>query len=46
MYRSVVEERPVSSRTHDEALRLTPNNVRGLTPNPMNQLLLERVYKN
>jgi peptide/nickel transport system substrate-binding protein len=45
MDRIVVEESPVISLYYDEVVRLTQNNVRGLTPNPMNQLLLERVYK-
>ncbi|MBF9238134.1 ABC transporter substrate-binding protein [Hymenobacter sp. BT683] len=45
MDRIVVEECPVISLYYDEVVRLTQNNVRGLTPNPMNQLLLERVYK-
>ncbi|GAB3587138.1 ABC transporter substrate-binding protein [Hymenobacter daeguensis] len=45
MDRIVVEECPVISLYYDEVVRLTQNNVRGLTPNPMNQLLLERVRK-
>ena len=45
MDRIVVEESPVISLYYDEVVRLTQNNVRGLTPNPMNQLLLERVHK-
>jgi ABC-type transport system substrate-binding protein len=45
MDRIVVEESPVISLYYDEVVRLTQNNVHGLTPNPMNQLLLERVYK-
>ena len=45
MDRIVVEEVPVISLYYDEVVRLTQNNVRGLTPNPMNQLLLERVRK-
>lgn len=45
MDRIVVEEVPVISLYYDEVVRLTQNNVRGLTPNPMNQLLLERVHK-
>ena len=45
MDRIVVEESPVTSLYYDEVVRLTQNNVRGLTPNPMNQLLLERVHK-
>ena len=45
MDRIVVEESPVISLYYDEVVRLTQNNVRGLTPNPMNQLLLERVRK-
>ena len=45
MDRIVVTEVPVISLYYDEVVRLTQNNVRGLTPNPMNQLLLERVRK-
>ncbi|MDQ2772260.1 MAG: ABC transporter substrate-binding protein [Bacteroidota bacterium] len=45
MDRIVVAEVPVISLYYDEVVRLTQNNVRGLTPNPMNQLLLERVRK-
>ncbi len=45
MDRIIVEESPVISLYYDEVVRLTQNNVRGLTPNPMNQLLLERVHK-
>ncbi|OGX82392.1 ABC transporter substrate-binding protein [Hymenobacter glacialis] len=45
MDRIVVEESPVISLYYDEVVRLTQNNVRGLAPNPMNQLLLERVRK-
>ena len=45
MDRIIVEECPVISLYYDEVVRLTQNNVRGLTPNPMNQLLLERVHK-
>ena len=45
MDRIVVEESPVISLYYDEVVRLTQNNVRGLTPNPMNQLLLERARK-
>ncbi|MDQ2793823.1 MAG: ABC transporter substrate-binding protein [Bacteroidota bacterium] len=45
MDRIVVEDSPVISLYYDEVVRLTQNNVRGLTPNPMNQLLLERVRK-
>jgi ABC-type transport system substrate-binding protein len=45
MDRIVVAESPVVSLYYDEVIRLTQNNVRGLTPNPMNQLLLERVRK-
>ena len=45
MDRIVVAECPVISLYYDEVIRLTQNNVRGLTPNPMNQLLLERVRK-
>ncbi|MFD2786427.1 ABC transporter substrate-binding protein [Hymenobacter rubripertinctus] len=46
MDRLVVEECPVISVYYDEVVRLTQNNVQGLTPNPMNQLVLERVKKN
>jgi ABC-type transport system substrate-binding protein len=45
MDRLVVRESPVVALYYDEVVRLTQNNVRGLTPNPMNQLLLERVKK-
>ena len=45
MDRVIVAESPVISLYYDEVIRLTQNNVRGLTPNPMNQLLLERVRK-
>jgi peptide/nickel transport system substrate-binding protein len=45
MDRVLVAESPVISLYYDEVIRLTQNNVRGLTPNPMNQLLLERVRK-
>ncbi len=45
MDRLIVEDSPVVSLYYDEVIRLTQNNVRGLTPNPMNQLLLERVRK-
>ena len=45
MDRIVVAEVPVISLYYDEIVRLTQNNVRGLRPNPMNQLLLERVRK-
>jgi ABC-type transport system substrate-binding protein len=45
MDRLIVAESPVISLCYDEVIRLTQNNVRGLTPNPMNQLLLERVRK-
>jgi peptide/nickel transport system substrate-binding protein len=45
MDRVLVAESPVVSLYYDEVIRLTQNNVRGLTPNPMNQLLLERVRK-
>lgn len=41
----IVKDSPVVSLYYDEVIRLTQNNVRGLTPNPMNQLLLERVRK-
>jgi peptide/nickel transport system substrate-binding protein len=45
MDRLIVAESPVVSLYYDEVIRLTQNNVRGLAPNPMNQLLLERVHK-
>jgi peptide/nickel transport system substrate-binding protein len=45
MDRLVVRDQPVISLYYDELIRLTQRNVRGLTPNPMNQLLLERVRK-
>ncbi|RZK22893.1 MAG: ABC transporter substrate-binding protein [Hymenobacter sp.] len=45
MDRVIVAESPVVSLYYDEVIRLTQNNVRGLTPNPMNQLLLEGVRK-
>ncbi|WP_262920653.1 ABC transporter substrate-binding protein [Hymenobacter sp. 5516J-16] len=45
MDRLVVEESPVIAVYYDEVVRLTQNNVQGLTPNPMNQLVLERVRK-
>jgi ABC-type transport system substrate-binding protein len=45
MDRLIVTESPVMALYYDEVVRLTQNNVRGLTPNPMNQLLLERVRK-
>ena len=45
MDRIVVKESPVVALYYDEVVRLTQNNVRGLTPNPMNQLLLEKVRK-
>jgi peptide/nickel transport system substrate-binding protein len=45
MDRLVVRDQPVISLYYDEIIRLTQRNVRGLTPNPMNQLLLERVRK-
>ena len=45
MDRVIVAECPVISLYYDEVVRLTQNNVRGLTPNPMNQLQLERVRK-
>jgi ABC-type transport system substrate-binding protein len=44
--RLIVAGSPVISLYYDEVIRLTQNNVRGLTANPMNQLLLERVRKN
>ncbi|QDA61171.1 ABC transporter substrate-binding protein [Hymenobacter jejuensis] len=45
MDRIIVEECPVIAAYYDEVVRLTQNNVQGLTPNPMNQLVLERVRK-
>ncbi|WP_460623348.1 ABC transporter substrate-binding protein [Hymenobacter tenuis] len=45
MDRLIVEESPVIAVYYDEVVRLTQNNVQGLTPNPMNQLVLERVRK-
>ena len=43
--RLVVRDCPVIPLFYDEVVRLTQNNVRGLTANPMNQLLLEQVRK-
>ena len=45
MDRLVVRDQPVIALYYDELIRLTQRNVRGLTPNPMNQLELERVRK-
>ncbi|PJJ48049.1 ABC transporter substrate-binding protein [Hymenobacter chitinivorans] len=45
MDRMVVAQAPVIPLYYDQVVRLTQNNVRGLTPNPMNQLVLERVRK-
>ncbi len=45
MDRLIVRDQPVISLYYDEIIRLTQRNVRGLTANPMNQLLLERVRK-
>ncbi|MBB6611899.1 ABC transporter substrate-binding protein [Pontibacter sp. Tf4] len=45
MDRIVVEECPVIVLYYDEVLRLTQNNIKGLEPNPMNMLKLERVRK-
>ena len=45
MDRLVVRDAPVLALYYDEVIRLTQRNVRGLTPNPMNQLELERVRK-
>ncbi len=45
MDRIVVEECPVIALYYDEIVRLTQNNIRGLEPNPMNMLKLERVRK-
>ncbi|TGE22402.1 ABC transporter substrate-binding protein [Hymenobacter aquaticus] len=45
MDRIVVAESPVIPLYYDQVVRLTQNNIRGLTPNAMNQLILERVRK-
>ncbi|RAK65149.1 ABC transporter substrate-binding protein [Hymenobacter edaphi] len=45
MDRLVVRDVPVIPLYYDQVVRLTQNNVHGLTPNPMNQLVLERVWK-
>ncbi|TGE23074.1 ABC transporter substrate-binding protein [Hymenobacter metallicola] len=45
MDRLVVGASPVIPLYYDQVVRLTQNNIRGLTPNPMNQLVLERVRK-
>jgi ABC-type oligopeptide transport system substrate-binding subunit len=45
MDKLVVRDQPVISLYYDEIIRLTQRNVQGLRPNPMNQLLLERVRK-
>jgi len=45
MDRLVVRDCPVIPLYYDEIIRLTQRNVRGLTANPMNQLLLEQVRK-
>ena len=45
MDRLVVAECPVISLYYDELIRLSQNNVRGLGANPMNQILLEGVWK-
>ncbi|MFD1468948.1 ABC transporter substrate-binding protein [Hymenobacter caeli] len=45
MDRLVVAEAPVIPLYYDELIRLSQNNVRGLKANPMNQLLLESVWK-
>jgi ABC-type transport system substrate-binding protein len=45
MDRIIVEESPVIVLYYDEVVRLTQNNVKGMVPNPMNLLKLERVYK-
>lgn len=44
-YAGNTSDQPVISLYYDEIIRLTQRNVRGLTANPMNQLLLERVRK-
>jgi len=43
--RLVVRDAPVIPLYYDEIIRLTQRNVQGLSANPMNQLLLERVRK-
>ena len=45
MDRLMMADAPVVPLYYDEVVRLTQNNVRGLRPNPMNQLVLERVRK-
>jgi peptide/nickel transport system substrate-binding protein len=45
MDRIIVEECPVVALYYDQVVRLTQNNIHGLTPNPMNQLVLEQVRK-
>ena len=45
MDKIVVEECPVIVLFYDEVLRLTQNNIEGLTANPMNTLKLETVRK-
>jgi len=45
MDRLMMADAPVVPLYYDEVVRLTQNNVRGLRPNPMNQLALERVRK-
>jgi ABC-type transport system substrate-binding protein len=45
MDKIVVEECPVIVLYYDEILRLTQNNIEGLTANPMNMLKLESVRK-
>ncbi|WP_242929352.1 ABC transporter substrate-binding protein [Pontibacter vulgaris] len=45
MDRIIVEESPVIVLYYDEVVRLTQNNIKGLEPNPMNMLKLERVRK-
>ncbi|MBC6612167.1 ABC transporter substrate-binding protein [Hymenobacter sp. BT507] len=45
MDRLMMADAPVVPLYYDEVVRLTQNNVRGLRPNPMNQLTLERVRK-
>jgi ABC-type transport system substrate-binding protein len=45
MDKIVVEECPVIVLFYDEVLRLTQNNIEGLTANPMNLLKLESVRK-
>ncbi|MHA6247723.1 ABC transporter substrate-binding protein [Pontibacter sp. CAU 1760] len=45
MDRIIVEEAPVIVLYYDEVVRLTQNNIKGLTANPMNALNLDHVRK-